>query len=145
MDTATTRTGLDQCRLIAIPRFEDPRGTLSVVDGPPAIPFETRRFYYIHNVAPDARRGCHAHRNEKQLIIAVTGRFRITVKDDRLTREFELASPAVGLYVPPLLWHELHDFAPGTVCAVLASVSYDPADYIHSFDEYCRILEGNAH
>ena len=97
MDRDMTGARLDECPLMAIPRFEDQRGTLSDVDGPPAIPFATRRFHYIHNVAPEARRGCHAHRIEKQLIIAV-----------------------------------------------MASVSYVPADYIHSFDEYLHFLEGHA-
>jgi hypothetical protein len=48
------------------------------------------------------------------------------------------------LYVPPMIWHELHDFAPGTVCAVLASVPYDPSDYIHRYDEYVALLHRGA-
>jgi uncharacterized RmlC-like cupin family protein len=115
-----------------------------VIDGPPAMPFPPRRLYYIHNVAPAARRGCHAHKIEQELIIAITGRFKITVKDDRAETEFELHTPHEALYVPPMIWHELHDFAPGSVCAVLASVPFDPSDYIHRYDEYVALLHRGA-
>lgn len=108
------------------------------------MPFPPRRFYYIHNVAPAARRGGHAHRIEEELIIAITGRFKITVKDDRAQDEFDLCTPREALYMPPMIWHELHDFAPGTVCAVLASIPYDPSDYIHRYEEYLALLDGGA-
>ena len=44
-----------------------------------------------------------------------------------------LDSPDLGLYIGPMIWHEMHDLAPGTVLLSLASAPYDEADYIRDF------------
>ena len=127
---------LKECRIIDIPRFADHRGILAVVEGPPLLPFEPRRLYYIYDHAKDARRGCHAHRTEQELIMALTGSFQVRVDDGNSTREFQLSRPDQGLYVPPLVWHEVLRFAVGSVCVVLASEHYNNDDYFRSYEEF---------
>lgn len=144
MEFVATRPGLARCRLIDIPRYSDARGTLSVIEGETAIPFRPQRFCYIHDLVEDALRGCHAHKSEEELVIAIAGRFKVAVSDDIDALEFELDRPGVGLYIPPFVWHELYDFAPGTICAVLASRQYDPAEYFRSHDEFCDALRATV-
>jgi len=127
---------MKECRLIEIPRFVDHRGTLSVIDGTLSLPFEPKRFYYLYNLVAGTRRGCHAHRTEQELIMALAGSFRVFVDDGQSTAEFQLERPNDGLYVPPLVWHELHSFAPGAVCAVLASTPYDVNDYYDKYEDF---------
>ncbi|OFW32086.1 MAG: hypothetical protein A3J28_08455 [Acidobacteria bacterium RIFCSPLOWO2_12_FULL_60_22] len=131
---------LKECRIIEIPRFADHRGILSVVEGPPQLPFEPKRFYYIYDHASGARRGCHAHRTEKELIMALAGSFQVLVNDGDSTREFQLNRPDQGLYVPPLVWHEVHSFAVGSVCAVLASQRYNSDDYFRAYEEFLEAV-----
>jgi hypothetical protein len=39
----------------------------------------------------------------------------------------------------------MYDFSPNAVLMVLASVIYDEADYIRSYDEFIKYVEGNQH
>jgi dTDP-4-dehydrorhamnose 3,5-epimerase-like enzyme len=131
----------DECRLVAIPGFADQRGRLSVIDGPPLLPFQPKRFYYLYEIPTDAHRGCHAHKTEQEFMVALVGSFYVSVTDGDSSREFELKSPDRGLYVPPLVWHELHSFAPGSVCAVLASEPYNPGACYYVYDEFLNALK----
>jgi len=137
-------SSFDECRVLAIPCYTDQRGSLSVLDGPPILPFEPKRFYYLYNLPADAHRGCHAHKTEMELIMALAGRFKVTVNNGESTREFELTSPDQGLYVPPLVWHDIYGFAPGSVCGVVASQRYNPDDYYHVYEEFLHALRQRA-
>ena len=46
----------------------------------------------------------------------------------------------MGLYVPALVWRELLNFSAGSICLVMASEFYDPADY---FRDYADFREGD--
>ena len=47
----------------------------------------------------------------------------------------DFGSPDKGLLIPPMVWCELSDFAPGTVCLCLASGDYDKEGYLGSLEE----------
>jgi WxcM-like, C-terminal len=127
---------LKQCRIIEIPRVTDLRGTLWVIDGMPLLPFDPKRFFYIYGVPEGAQRGGHALRTDEELIIALAGSFTILVDDGDEAMEFQLDRPDQGLYVPPFIWHVLHSFAPGSVCAVLASAPYDSDGYYRAYEDF---------
>lgn len=131
---------LNECRIITLPQFTDDRGTLSAIEGPPLLPFNPKRFYYIYGVPEGALRGCHAHRTEQELILALAGSFQVLVDDGETTMDFHLDTPSRGLYIPPLIWHELHSFAAGSVCAVLASGLYNAADYYPSYQDFLQAV-----
>jgi dTDP-4-dehydrorhamnose 3,5-epimerase-like enzyme len=124
---------------VTIPRFSDPRGTLSVVDWPQIVAFTPRRFYYLYDLAPGTTRAGHAHFVEEELILCLHGSVVITADDGQTRRDFSLNRPDIGVYIPPLVWHELRDFAPGTVCAVLASKPYSETDYCRDYAEFLQI------
>jgi hypothetical protein len=125
-----------QCRVIDIPRIADPRGSLSVVEGRPLLPFDPTRFFYIYEVPQEAERGYHALKNSEELIIALAGSFTISVDDGHSKTHFELRRPDQGLYIPPLIWHVLHHFTPGSVCGVLASKPYDRDGYYRVYEDF---------
>jgi WxcM-like, C-terminal len=127
---------MKQYRLIDIPRFDDPRGTLSVIEGKPLLPFTPVRLFYIYGVPESEKRGCHALKNSEEFIIALAGGFSITVDDGHSKTDFELSRPDYGLYIPPLTWHVLHNFAPRTVCGVLASKPYDQDGYYRAYEDF---------
>jgi dTDP-4-dehydrorhamnose 3,5-epimerase-like enzyme len=131
---------VDECRILTIPRFTDQRGSLLVIDGPPLLQFEPKRFYYLNELPTHARRGSHAHKTEKELIIALAGRFKLAVNDGVSSKDLELKSPDQCVYISPLIWHELYDFTPDTVCAVLASERYNPEDYYYNYEEFLHAL-----
>lgn len=126
---------LDDCRLVSLPTFRDSRGALSVIEGE-NLPFPIRRFYYVYSIPAGQRRGGHAHLREEELILPLAGAFSLTVDDGRDRRTHRLDDPSRGLLVPAMIWHELHDFSAGAVCAVLASHRYDAADYLSTYEEF---------
>jgi dTDP-4-dehydrorhamnose 3,5-epimerase-like enzyme len=133
---------LKSWRIMEFPRFTDERGSLSVVDWTAGLPFEPKRLYYIFGVPPGARRGGHAHKIEHELILALSGSLRIAVADADSKEIIELNRPHQGLYLPPLIWHELYAFAPGAVCAVLASERYNADDYYREYEHFEQAVQG---
>jgi WxcM-like, C-terminal len=122
--------------LVDIPLLVDPWGAIGVVEGSALLPFDVKRFYFIRDVPAGATRGSHAHKLLHQLVVAVHGSVTVDLDDGVNTHRFELTGPDVGLHLPPGYWRTLHDFAPASVVAVLASREYEAADYIRDYHEF---------
>ena len=60
-------------RIIALPKYDDPRGNLTVADGQGGIPFPIARTYWITDVPGGESRGAHAHRQCREILVAVSG------------------------------------------------------------------------
>lgn len=118
------------------PRFTDPRGDLTFLEGGNHIPFDIARVYYLYNVPVDADRGGHGHRDLQQVIFALSGSFRITLDDGAVRQEYLLRNPRQGLYLTGKVWREIDLFSQGAVCMVLASLPYDEADYLRDYDDF---------
>lgn len=131
-----------EVRIIDIPRFLDHRGILSVVEEMKEIPFLIKRAYWAYDVPGDASRGGHAHIEQQQVIIAITGSFSVTTDDGSVKQTFLLDNPSQGLYISGGIWNTLDNFSPGAVCMVLASDPYDENDYIRDYDEFLKIQKG---
>lgn len=136
------RTTVYDCSIIELDRHHSVRkGDISVVENSVTVPFDTKRVYYLYDVPGGVRRGGHAHKELKQLIVAVSGSFTVVLDDGKVKRSFVLNRPYVGLYVVPGIWRELEDFSSGSVCLVLASEKYDAEDYLRDYDEFLRFKE----
>jgi hypothetical protein len=81
-----------------------------------------------------------AHKALHQLIIAMSGSFDVLLDDGRNKKQFHLNRSHYGLYVCPLIWRELNNFSSGSVCVVLASNTYDEADYYRDYSEFLRAI-----
>jgi dTDP-4-dehydrorhamnose 3,5-epimerase-like enzyme len=128
--------GVEQARIIELPRITDPRGNLTFIEGGQHVPFAIARVYYLYDVPGGESRGGHAHRQLEQLIIAMSGSFDVVLDDAHEQRTVSLNRSYFGLYLPRMIWRELVNFSSGSVCAVLASRPYEPEDYYYDYDEF---------
>ena len=133
---STGRAAVHDCRLIPLRTVEDPRGSLTFVEGERDVPFSIERVYHLHGVPQGGRRGGHAHRALAEVLIAVAGAFDVTIDDGAGQRRVSLDDPRQGLYLPAGIWRELDSFTSGSVCLVLASMPYDAAEYIRDYDDF---------
>lgn len=122
-------------KLIKIPKIEDTRGNLSVIEND-IIPFEIKRVYYLYDVPAGAERGGHAHKEQKEFLIALSGSFDVILNDGKSEKVISLNKPFEGLLINEGIWRELKNFSSGSVCLVLASAIFDEEDYIRDFDEF---------
>lgn len=139
-----TPSRLRLCRMVELPRINDPRGNLTFLEGGFHVPFDIERVYYVYDVPGGAERGGHAHRDLQQLIIAVTGSFDVVLTDGREWRRVRLDRAYRGLYVAPMIWRELRNFSSGSVCLVLASAAFAEKDYIRDHNEFIQTSKGVA-
>lgn len=136
------KSGLDGVRWIDLPAQVDARGTLTAVEAGSDIPFEIRRIFYMHHISAD--RGGHAHRDTDQVVIGISGRHVVEVKDAQRSLRFVLDDPNRGLYLPRMTFTSLTEFSPGAVSLVLASTHYDRARSLRTFEDYLAALGEQA-
>lgn len=124
------------CRLIDFPESVDERGSLSFAEGMQHIPFQIERVFWIYGVPEGRTRGSHSHNESAEVVVPVTGQFDMFVSDGTREMSVRMDSPKRGILIPPGVWCELRNFAPGTVCVVFASHPYNAAGYTHDFTQY---------
>jgi hypothetical protein len=128
--------------LITIPKINDPRGSIAVIENS-VVPFEVKRVYYLFDVPSYARRGGHAHKEQFELLIPLSGSFDVVLKEGKLSEIVTLNKPDIGLLIKSNVWRELENFSSGAVCLVLSSGIFNEADYIRNYDEYLNFISSN--
>jgi len=123
-------------KLLDIPIIKDYRGCLGVIEEGAFGLFDIKRIYYLYNTLPGESRGMHAHYRLQQLIIPISGSFKIKLQTKDTKEIIELNNPNQALYIGSMVWRDIFDFSPQAVCLVLASLVYDESDYIRDFDEF---------
>lgn len=131
---------LSDCRLVDLPKIQDPRGNLTFVEGNQHIPFEIKRVFYLYDVPTGEDRGAHAHKTLHQFLICLSGSFDVALDDGNLKDVVHLNRPWKGLHIPPMIWASEINFDPGSVCLVLASDKYDESDYYREYDQYLSAM-----
>lgn len=129
---------IQNCKILAIPKIEDPRGNLSVIEND-VIPFNIKRVYYLYDVPSGAERGGHSHKEQHEFLVALSGSFDVVLNNGKQVQKVTLNKPYEGLLIPNGIWRELKDFSSGAVCLVIASDVFEEADYIREFDEFLAI------
>lgn len=118
----------------------DDRGQLVSLEEFNDIPFEIKRVYYMYDTGKGVRRGFHAHKNLKQILICIHGSCKILLDNGTEKKIVLLEKPYEGLYVSNDMWREMYDFSPDTVLLVLASAYYDESDYIRKYDDFLNYI-----
>jgi lipopolysaccharide biosynthesis protein len=126
--------------LIDFPKITDPRGNLTVAQAHTDVPFAVKRAYWVYDVPAGECRGGHAHKLCKEVLIALSGSFHVTVDNGEEQKTVLLNHPYQGLLIDTDVWRTLDDFSSGAVCLVLASEPFDEDDYIREYDDFLRYL-----
>ena len=124
------------CTIVELDKHHHTKGNITVVENNQTIPFDVQRIYYLYDIPGGESRGGHAHKELRQLIVAASGSFTVTLDDGKVRRSFVLNRPYQGLLVIPGIWRTLDDFSSGAVCLVLASHAYDEDDYIRDYQDF---------
>jgi UDP-2-acetamido-3-amino-2,3-dideoxy-glucuronate N-acetyltransferase len=130
-------------RLIEAPVFSDPRGSLTVTDSD-ALPFVPARMFTVYAVPSEQVRGEHAHRRCEQVLTCLHGSVRVLWDDGDQRGEVVLDRPQRSLYLPARVWGAQHSFSDDAALLVLASLPYDSADYVRSYDEFVAEFGGGT-
>ncbi|HEV7699988.1 MAG TPA: FdtA/QdtA family cupin domain-containing protein [Pyrinomonadaceae bacterium] len=133
---------LEQCKIIELPRINDPRGNLTFIEAGRHVPFDIKRVYYLYDVPGGESRAGHGHKNLKQVIIAMSGSFDIVLDDGFTKKRFHLNRSYQGLYVCPMIWRDIDNFSGGSVCMVLASDFFDEQDYYRQYPDFLKAARG---
>jgi hypothetical protein len=134
--------GIEACKIIELPRIQNAAGNLSFIEANRHIPFDIERVYYLYDVPGGAQRGGHAHKQLRQLLIAMSGSFDVLLDDGGTQKRFHLNRSYYGLYVDTMIWRELDNFSSGAVCLVLASTPYEESDYYRDYEDFRAALLG---
>ena len=132
--------GLDECKLIDLPKISDPRGNLTFLETERHLPFQFKRVFYVYDVPGGDSRAGHALKTCHQFLVAISGSFDVILYDGRDKHRYHLNRSYYGLYIPPLIWRELDNFSSGSVCLALASECYDEKDYLRDYSVFLKAV-----
>ena len=130
-------------KILGLPKIEDPRGNLSIIEQLKQIPFEIKRAYWIYDVPGGCNRGGHAYKENEEFIVALSGSFDVVLHDGRNEQSFQLNRSYCGLYVPKGLWRTMTNFSTNSLALVLSATEYDESDYIMDFEEFKKWSNDN--
>jgi hypothetical protein len=125
--------------IIQFPKILDDRGNLTFVEADRHIPFRIARVYWIYDVPGGESRGSHAYRELQEVVIALSGSFEVFLDDGMAQKTVMLNRAYYGLYIPNMIWRQMHSFSTNSVALVLASLPYSVKDYIRDYCEFQRL------
>ena len=127
-----------EIKLLPLQSHGDDRGSLIALEEGKNVPFEIKRVYYLYNTKPSVSRGFHAHKNLKQVVVAVRGSCCFVLDDGDEKISILLDNPAQGLLIESGIWREMHDFSEDCVLMVLADSLYSEDDYIRNYNDFLK-------
>jgi hypothetical protein len=130
------KSSINDCKVLLLPKINDPRGSLTFIEGSNHIPFNIKRVFYLYDVPTEESRGAHAHKELHQVLICLSGSFDVTLDDGEFEAKIHLNRPWKALHIPPLIWAAEVNFDPGSVCLVLASDVFHESDYFRDYQQF---------
>lgn len=135
---------LDDVNIIHLPKNFDKRGNLSVIEEISNIPFKIERAYWIYDVPGGEARGGHAYRQNQEFIVALSGSFDVVLDSGDERKIYPLNRSYYGLYVPKGVWRQMENFSTNSLALILASIPFDPADYIYDYHLFMELSKENG-
>ena len=130
---------VNDAKIINFPKIEDPRGNLSFFESSNHVPFEIKRSYWIYDVPGGEIRGGHAFKEQKEVIIVLSGSLDLVVFDGHEEKKFSMNRSYYGLYIPNGLWRHMENFATNTLALIVSSTAFNEKDYIIDKTEFIKI------
>lgn len=130
-----------EIKIIQLEEHGDDRGTLIALEQMKNVPFEIKRVYYMYDTGSGVRRGFHAHKKLKQMLVCVHGSCKILLDDGKEKIEVLLDLPNKGLLIESHIWREMFDFSNDAVLMVLASELYAESDYIRNYNDFITYIK----
>lgn len=127
-----------QAQIINLPKVEDPRGNLSIIEEEKHIPFKIERTYWIYDVPGGQIRGGHAFKKQIEFIVALSGSFDVVIDDGITKQTYSLNRSYYGLYIPAGLWRQMENFSTNSLALVLSSTHYNEDDYIYDYKQFVK-------
>lgn len=127
---------IGKCKIIELPRIQDPRGNLSFIEEENHFPFEIKRAYWIYDVPGGEIRGGHAFKKQHEMIVALSGSLDVLVDDGTNKKIFSLNRSYYGLYIPAGIWRQMENFSTNSLALVLSSTEYFEEDYIRDYTQF---------
>jgi len=94
---------INDCVIIDIPKIIDQRGNLAVIEGA-TIPFDFKRVYYLFDIPAGSTRGGHAHKEQYELLLPLSGSFDVIINDGNIK------TPIKDYSLPPKSGENLKTF-----------------------------------
>lgn len=129
---------LSDVKIIKLPKIEDPRGNLSIIEEEINIPFKIQRTYWIYDVPGGQVRGGHAFKKQQEFIVALSGSFDVVVDDGINKQTYSLNRSYNGLYIPCGLWRQMENFSTNSLAMVLSSTQFFEEDYIREYPDFLK-------
>ena len=129
-------------KLTDLPKFHQADGSLVAFDKDGTLPFPVRRLFYIFGVPDGEVRANHACMNSEFLAICMNGKLKFSFNDGNSQDEVWLDSNSKVLHIPAATWIKVSDFSKDAILLMIASKTYKESEYINSFDEFLRRVNG---
>ena len=138
-----SKNTVSDSQLVNLSKIHSLKGNITVIENEKNIPFKIKRIYYLYDVPGGISRGGHAHYQLEQYIVAASGSFDVFLDDGKNKKRYFLNNPNTALHIVPGLWRSLGNFSSGSICMVLASMTYDESDYIRNYDDFIKYIKRN--
>lgn len=123
--------------LINFPKILDERGNLTFIEFPQHISFDIKRVFYTYDVPGGGQRGGHAYKEQKEIIIALSGSFDVVItSQEGHLEKVNLNRSYYGLYLPPKTWRHMENFSTNSLSLHLSSMDFSEFDYIRNFNNF---------
>lgn len=133
---------LNGVNIIQLPKNADRRGNLSLIEEIKNIPFKIKRTYWIYDVPGGEVRGGHAYKENQEFIVALSGSFDVILDNGFEQKIYSLNRSYYGLYVPKGVWRQMENFSTNSLALVLASIPFDPKDYVYDYNLFRSSVNG---
>lgn len=125
---------INTCQEVKLQPAKDDRGDLHFLN----TPFDVKRVFFISNPTVGAVRGDHAHKQLWELLIPLSGKFDLELREPKNDYEdykktIEViagASFSKGILINPMVWRRVKNFTKGAQVLSLCSMEHNELDYI---------------
>lgn len=132
---------MTEVNLISLPKIIDERGNLTFLQHPNQLPFEIKRIFWTYGVPGGEKRGGHAYKTQREIIIALSGSFDVVITAaDGTKQKFSLNRSYFGLYVPALNWRHMDNFSTNALSLHLSDSLYTREDYVYEWQDFKNMM-----